>query len=324
MVKKIEENDIPVSLVLNLDQTPSKFVPDLNKTLAKKGSKIVSITGSTDKRIITATFVITLSGDFLPIQLIYGGKTKKSIPAVKYPDEFHVTANLKHYSNERESLEMMRKIIISYVEEQRRRLHLSNSHSAVLIMDLFKGQMKDAVKKVLKENRILLEKVPANLTYLFQPLDVQGGPNSYVKRMMKNKFTLWYADQIDQALDAGTALSNIEVSLRLSTVKLLHAKWILQVYNHMTSAEGKKVCLKGWDNAGISDAVRKGLKGMAHIDPFHDIDSLAETLFEREDSLEYEREMYINDIGEEESGSEYEDNDGNIFNILEDDLDDDE
>ena len=72
------------------------------------------------------------------------------------------------------------------------------------------------------------------------------------------------------------------------------------------------------------NAVRKGLKGMAHIDSFHDIDSLAKTSLESEDSLEYEREMYINDIKEEESGSEYEDNDGNIFNILEDDLDDDE
>ena len=324
LVKKIEENDMPASLVLNLDQTPSKFVPGCNKTVAKKGSKTVSIAGSTDKRMITATFVITLSGHFLPIQLIYGSKTKKSIPAVKFPDEFHVTANPKHYSNEKESLEMMRKIIIPYVEEERRRLHLSNSHPAVLIMDVFKGQMTDTVKKVLKENRILLEKVPANLTYLFQPLDVQGGPNGYVKRMMKNKFILWYADQIDQALDAGTTLSNIEVSLKLSTVKPLHAKWILELYNHMTSAEGKKkVCLKGWDVVGISDAVRKGLKGMAHIDPFHDIDPLAETLFESEDSLEYEREMYINDIEEEESGSEYEDNDGNIFNILEDDLDDD-
>ena len=309
---------------MNLDQAPSKFVPGCNNTLAKKESKTVSIAGSTDKRIITATFAITLCGDFLPIQLIYGGKTKKSIPEVKFPDEFHVTANPNYYSNEKESFEMMRKIIIPYVEEERRRLHLSNSHPAVLIMDVFKGQMTDAVKKVLKEDRILLEKVPANLTYLFQPLDIQGGSNGYVKRIMKNKFTLWYADQIDQALDAGTVLSNIEVSLKLSTVKPLHAKWILEVYNHMTSVEGKKVCLKGWEVAGISDAVRKGLNGMAHIDPFHDIDPLAKTSFESEDSLEYEQEMYINDIEEEESGSEHEDNDGNIFNILEDDLDDDE
>ena len=79
-------------------------------------------------------------------------------------------------------------------------------------MDVFKGQITDAVKAVLKENGILLEKVPANLTYLFQPLDVHG----YVKRMTKNKFTLWYADQINRALDDGKILENIEVSLKLS------------------------------------------------------------------------------------------------------------
>lgn len=75
----------------------------------------------------------------------------------------------------------MKKIVIPYVKEERRRLQLSSQHPAVLIMDVFKGKMTDAVKEVLKENRILLEKVPANLTYLFQPLDVQGGPNGYEK-----------------------------------------------------------------------------------------------------------------------------------------------
>ena len=46
IVKKIEDNDIPPSLVLNLDQTPSKYTPVLNKTMAPKGSKTVPIKGS--------------------------------------------------------------------------------------------------------------------------------------------------------------------------------------------------------------------------------------------------------------------------------------
>ena len=71
--------------------------------------------------MITATFAITLSGNFLQIQLIYGGKTKKSFSAVAVPPEFHVTANPKHYSNEKESLEMIKKIIIPYAEKERGR-----------------------------------------------------------------------------------------------------------------------------------------------------------------------------------------------------------
>ena len=61
IVKKIEDNDISQSLVLNLDQTPSKYIPVLNKTMAPKGSKTVPIKGSTEKRIITTTFTYQLS-----------------------------------------------------------------------------------------------------------------------------------------------------------------------------------------------------------------------------------------------------------------------
>ena len=37
IVRNIEENNIPSSLVLNLDQTPTKYVTGSNKTMALKG-----------------------------------------------------------------------------------------------------------------------------------------------------------------------------------------------------------------------------------------------------------------------------------------------
>ena len=49
IVEKIEDNDIPPFLVLNLDQTPSKYILVLNKTMVPKGSKTVSTKGSTKK-----------------------------------------------------------------------------------------------------------------------------------------------------------------------------------------------------------------------------------------------------------------------------------
>ena len=165
-----------------------------------------------------------------------------------------------------------------------------------------------------------LEKVPTNLTYLFQPLDVQGGPNGYVKKMMKKKCTLWYADQVDRALEACAILENIDISLKLSIMKPFHAKWIIEVYDYMTSGDGKPICLKGSEVAGIVGAVSKGLEGMAHIDPFHHIDSLSDTQFEIEVPLLHERHMYIQPADEFDSDSEYENDDGNIFNILQDDM----
>ena len=46
--------------------------------MAEKGSKKVSIKGSTDKRMITATVIITLDGHFLPMQLIYEVKQRNA------------------------------------------------------------------------------------------------------------------------------------------------------------------------------------------------------------------------------------------------------
>ena len=85
---------------------------------------------------------------------------------------------------------MLENVITPYVEKQRISFSLDFDHPALLIMDVFKGQMTCAVRELLNENHILQEKVPASLTYLFQTLDVQGGSNGYVKRFMKKKFTL--------------------------------------------------------------------------------------------------------------------------------------
>ena len=75
---KIDENDITLSLAFNLDQTSSKYIPVSYSTIAAKRSKHVPIKGSTDKRMVTDTFTITLDGHFLPMHLVYAGKTKKA------------------------------------------------------------------------------------------------------------------------------------------------------------------------------------------------------------------------------------------------------
>ena len=203
-------------------------------------------------------------------------------------------------------------------------LNLNFDHPALLIMDVFKGHMTCAVRELLNENHILLEKVPANLTYLFQPLDVQG-LNDHVKRFMKKKFTLWYSDQVIRALDEGKDIKDVEISLKLSIVKPLHAKWLIEMYNHMTSSEGRDVCLKGWKVAGILDATEKGLDGLQNLDPFHDIDPLATSdLLEEVDGneSETERDMYISPFVDDNEESEYEYEDGNIFDVFNEKSDD--
>ena len=181
----IETPKIPKSMALNLDQTPVKYVPCGKTTLAKQNTSSVPVSGVSDKLIITASFTIILEEKFLPIQLIYGGKTRKNIPTVKFLRGFLLSANPKHYSNEEETPKLLKEVIILYIQNERKTFRLDADYPALLIMDMFKVQMTPAVLNMLKTNNIFLTKVPANMTKLYQPLDLTV--NGYAKSFMKKK-----------------------------------------------------------------------------------------------------------------------------------------
>ena len=76
---------------MNLDQTPLSYVSPGKYTFNMKATKHVPIKGVDDKQQITATFAVSASGDFLPMQLIYAGETKRCSPKFTFPRSFHIT-----------------------------------------------------------------------------------------------------------------------------------------------------------------------------------------------------------------------------------------
>ena len=52
--------------------------------MAEYKSKRIAVSGVEDKQKITATFAASLSGLFLPFQLVYQGKTCKCHPSVTH------------------------------------------------------------------------------------------------------------------------------------------------------------------------------------------------------------------------------------------------
>ena len=135
----MEKYHIPPSLIINFDQTPSKYVQISSNTMEKKGTQKVPISGIDDKRSITTIFSITIENKFLPMQLIYTGKMSQSLPKIQFPNGFSLSSNLKHYSNETESLKFFKEIILPYVKNARERLGLETK-PALLISDVFRGQ----------------------------------------------------------------------------------------------------------------------------------------------------------------------------------------
>ena len=80
--------------------------------MAEKNSKHVSKQGADDKRAITLKSAETLSGDMLPFQMIYTGKTSCSLPTGKFPEGFSLGFNKSHWSNEEEALRLLKEVFL--------------------------------------------------------------------------------------------------------------------------------------------------------------------------------------------------------------------
>ena len=77
-------------------------------------------------------------------------------------------------------------------------------------MDVFSGQMTQAVLDTLQKEDILLSQVPAGMTHIYQVLDLTM--NGYAKRFMKEKFNEWYTNQVRQQLDEGQEVEQISLN----------------------------------------------------------------------------------------------------------------
>ena len=64
--------------------------------------------------------------------------------------------------------------------------------------------------------------------------------NKWVKGIMMNKFNKWFAETLRKELDAGKSLDEINIKLKLATMKPLHTKWAIDVFNQLSSFEGRK------------------------------------------------------------------------------------
>ena len=76
-------------------------------------------------------------------------------------------------------------------------------------MDTFKGQGNDEVAKLCHKNNYAFIIVPHNLTIEFQPLDITV--NKPVKSFIKDKYNMWYTEQVAKQLNEGKTPADVEV-----------------------------------------------------------------------------------------------------------------
>lgn len=56
---------------------------------------------------------------------------------------------------------------------------------------------------------------------------------------MKKKFTIWYANEITKELETGQPIDQINITLKLTALKSLHAKWMIYLYSKVATRDGE-------------------------------------------------------------------------------------
>ena len=98
-------------------------------------------------------------------------------------------------------------------------------------MDTFKGQDNEEIKSLCLENNCKLVIVPHDLTNKSQPLDLTI--NQKGKKFVSNRFNKWYAERVSRQLTNGKLPGDVKVSLKLSNLKPLHAKWVVEMNEYL-------------------------------------------------------------------------------------------
>ena len=87
------------------------------------------------------------------------------------------------------------------------------------------------------------------------------------KQFMRKQFVMYYSEIVRHKLENGENVEDIDVDLRLSAIKPLHAQWLVSMYNFFTSSKGSQIIVKGWKKAGISGLL-DGTTTIPSADPF--------------------------------------------------------
>ena len=189
----------------------------------------------------------------------------KSLPKFDFPKCFDVTFTLNHWSNYEKCVSLSKKIIFPCLKSKKEELGYSTEQYSLIVMDTFKSQDNADIKKLCLKNDCELVILPHNLTNKFQPLDISV--NQKARKFPPHKFNTWYVDRVSEQLRRGVAPGDVKVSMKLSNLKPLHARWIVEMFDYLK--QQNESIVNGFDKAGITEAVKSANEVFSRIEnPF--------------------------------------------------------
>ena len=211
---------------------------------------MISIAHSDNKRQVTAVVATSMSGECIPIQLLYQGKTVRCHPKGSFPENWDLWHSINHWSNEEMMIRYIKKIVVPFVSSTREALKPDIAYPVLAIIDGFRGQTTESVMDLLKENNIVALRVSSNCTDKLQPINISV--NKPIKDMMRSNFQTWYASKVAEQLEE-VSVANVNVDILATVIKPKCASWLISTLQNLQ--QRPKVFVNSFKGARIWDAV---------------------------------------------------------------------
>jgi hypothetical protein len=213
------------------------------------GSSDVAVIGAEDKRQITVCVAASLRGDLLPLQLIFQGKTARSLPsgtAASTAARVDITCSNNHWSTQETMQRWITKVLLPHSERMIELHGLDANAHILLLLDCWAVHKSVEFRGWLQKEhpRIHLVFVPANCTSKLQLADV--ALQRPFKSSIAQSFNQWAAASIAEQIRSGE-VTGIATQLGMAALKPLVLQWCVDSWNGLR--ERKQMILHGWEQS---------------------------------------------------------------------------
>ncbi|QRV96941.1 DDE superfamily endonuclease [Ceratobasidium sp. AG-Ba] len=242
----IRDEDVPSCCIMNTDQTQVVYFAGLDSTWNERGQRQVSIIGADEKRAFTLVVGVAMSGNVLPPQAIYTGKSSRSLPDPAFIDfaqhrvpgiQFLPSSTNTYWSTLETMQIYVSDILVPYLLEQIRAHNLPTTQRCIFQINSWLVHRSTEFRSWMSSNYpwITLLFVPGGCTGLFQACDV--GIQRILKLAMRSAAHQDVVEETLRLLDSGVPPSEILNDCTIKTLRNRSVRWILEGFSAINNPD---------------------------------------------------------------------------------------
>ncbi|KAG6824721.1 hypothetical protein H0H92_006024 [Tricholoma furcatifolium] len=257
--------DIPLKLLINMDQTGILILLSHLKTFHDKGARQVDIVGKDEKRAYTLCVATSAEGDILPFQQVWAGKTEASVPSKGAPGytealdlgiKFTTASSNKktsHFSTLKTMKEWMTDIYVPYVQSVIEADNLPADQKSILLLNCYPVHVGEEFRSYVRaaHPNVFLMFVPANCTGIFQPADV--GIQRILKHFLRQETLTYLVDSHRKQVANGLTPAQVKFTTSLPALRDASVQPIVNLFNYLSSSAGRKIIQQAWEKCTVKE-----------------------------------------------------------------------